>query len=668
MRLPACRPLLLTLALAAAPAPARAQSRPIQLSDLAQQVRLSDPQLSPDGRSILLLVARPDYEQNRWDSDLSLVDAATGVLRPLTPERHRVTSPRWAPGGRRIAFLSPDSAGKPQLFVLPLAGGDARQLTEARRGVASFAWSPDGRRLAFTTEDEPAPRSGEERHNRSFEVGDNGYLATEAALPVHVWLVADEGGQAERITSGVAGVALERPDLAWSADGRWLAFLGKPRPESGEMAHSTIELLDLTTRTRRTVGGSAAFSVWVGFSPDSRLLAFKRERGDVPGFTPAGIFLAPVAGAAAGGPRDVTASIDHDMLVARWLPSGRELLIQGQEGASNVLWVQPLDGRPRRLALGSLQPGEISVAGSGAIAFIATEPQRPEELYLLPAPGSTPRRLTDLNAALGAFRLGRVDTLAWKGPEGQDEDGVVVYPPDFDPARKYPLVLNIHGGPMMGSTRGFAMRDQLLAARGWIVFNPNYRGSANLGAAYQRAIVGDAGDGPGRDVMAGVAALRRLGNVDETRMAVSGWSYGGFMTTWLASHYDVWRAAVAGAAVTDWFDYYDLADNNVWVAFGFGASPWVGGNEAAYRANSPITYAQKIRAPMLILSDVFDPRVPVTQSYKLYHALKDNGVETRFVLYPIGGHVPADPVTQRDINRRWIDWLATHLAARSADR
>jgi len=200
-----------------------------------------------------------------------------------------------------------------------------------------------------------------------------------------------------------------------------------------------------------------------------------------------------------------------------------------------------------------------------------------------------------------------------------------------------------------------------MAARDWVVFSPNYRGSNNMGRKFQRAVINDAGDGPARDVMAGIAAVKARGFIDENRIAVSGWSYGGFMTTWLIAHYQGWKAAVAGAAVTDWFDWYNLSAINVWCGYGLGGSPWLNNNAQRYWQQSPISYAPNIRTPTLILSNIDDPVVTVTQSYKLYHALKDNGVPVQFIAYPVPGHLPEDPVHQQDMFQRWIDWIERHF-------
>jgi dipeptidyl aminopeptidase/acylaminoacyl peptidase len=235
-------------------------------------------------------------------------------------------------------------------------------------------------------------------------------------------------------------------------------------------------------------------------------------------------------------------------------------------------------------------------------------------------------------------------------------------PPGFSPGARYPLVLLVHGGPTASSTEEFYSRGQLLAAQGWLVFQPNYRGSDNRGNAFQRAIASSAAEGPGRDIMAGVAALVRRGIVDTTRMAVSGWSYGGYMTAWLLGRYpEKWRAAVAGAAPVSLFDMYNLSDLNVMRRHAITASPWVGDRIGAWLAESPLTNVWRIRAPTLIMSNTGDARVAVTGSYTLYRALKDNKVPVQFIGYPGPGHAPGDPVRQRDVDRRWIEWLNTYL-------
>lgn len=457
-----------------------AQQRRMQLEDLGRVVRVADPQIAPDGKSIVIVVARANYDENRYDSDLVLVDIASGNQRTLTSERRSVSQPRFSPSGDRIAFLS---------NVAPSTGGAGRSLTSA---------------------------------------------------------------------------------------------------------------------------------------------------------------------------------IDRNMARSIWMPDSKSLLVGANDGTRVSLWLQPLDGPARKLDLGRLSPSssfwvDVAVGKDGAIAFTATDPSRPAELYYMASAAAPPKRLTNLNAEVAGLALGRTDVISWQS-DGFTHNGIVTYPPDFSNNQKYPLVLVIHGGPTAASLETFATNAQLMAAKGWVVFQPNYRGSDQIGNVYERAIVNDSGAGPGRDVMAGIETLKQRGFVDTTRIAVSGWSYGGYMTTWLLGNYQGWRVAVAGAAVTDWLDQYNLGDANVRRGAAFGGSPWTDPKRMqAYIEQSPITYASRIRTPTLVMTNTQDYRVTPTQSFKLYHALKDNGVPTKFIAYPIYGHSASDPVRQRDVQRRWIEWIEQYF-------
>jgi dipeptidyl aminopeptidase/acylaminoacyl peptidase len=373
-----------------------------------------------------------------------------------------------------------------------------------------------------------------------------------------------------------------------------------------------------------------------------------------------GVAVAPAAG---GEAKTITTAIDRNIASAIWMPDGKALLVGSNDSTRVSLWVQPVEGAARKLDLGDLSPNssyhvDVSVGRDGALAFTASSPRRPSELYYMPSTDGPVKRLTDVNAETAALPLGRTEVVEWKNDDFS-ENGILTYPSDFSPSQKYPLVLLIHGGPRAASMLTFSAPAQLMAAKGWLVFQPNYRGSDNLGGAYQRAIANDAGEGPGRDVMAGIEAIKQKGIVDDTRMAVSGWSYGGYMTVWMLGHYDVWKAAVAGAAVTDQLDQSTLGDGTNTRG---ATSAWINPQSMERaRAQSPITNASKIKAPTLILHNVGDYRVTITQSYKLFHALKDAGVTTQFFAYPISGHNAADPVRQRDVQRRWVEWLERYL-------
>lgn len=348
------------------------------------------------------------------------------------------------------------------------------------------------------------------------------------------------------------------------------------------------------------------------------------------------------------------------------MPDGNSLLVGGHDGTQTSMWLQPLTGSAKKLALGDISPSwlfwvDAFVGSRGDIAFTGSTPTQPSELYYMASASDKPRRLTDFNHAIAALALGKAEKFGWKGPDGFQEDGILYYPPDFQKERKYPLVLIIHGGPTASSTTQFSFLPQLMVSHGYVVFSPNYRGSDNLGNAYQRAIWNDAGEGPGRDVMAGIDAVKKLGFVDESKIGVTGWSYGGYMTSWLIGHYQIWKAAMAGAPVTDLYDEYNLSDGNVSDRYGLKGSPYVGDNLKDYRAQSPITYASQMKTPTLIMHDTGDARVTVTQGYSLYHALKDNGVPVKFIAYPVAGHFPGDPVRAMDVDRRWVEWMDQYL-------
>jgi len=259
-------------------------------------------------------------------------------------------------------------------------------------------------------------------------------------------------------------------------------------------------------------------------------------------------------------------------------------------------------------------------------------------------------------------RFGTMERVTWTGHDGVSEDGVLVRPPDFSPTGSYPLVLNIHGGPNSASKRSFNALAQLMAAEGWLVFMPNYRGSDNLGNAYYSAIVGDWGEGPGRDVMAGIAELRKQPWVDRARTAVSGWSYGGYMTAWLLGRYpDEWRAGMAGAPVTSLEDEYNFSDGNIGWRYLFNGSPWRQEFKQKYVEQSPITYATHIKAPTLVMTNMEDFRVPPTQAFALHRALEDNGVETEMTAFAGRTHYPVTPVDQQEVLRLWVDWIKRHI-------
>jgi len=640
-------------------------------------VRPSDPQLSPDGKFIAAIVTRSNLDDNRNESQLVSIDAATGAERVLVHDRRGLAQPRWSPDGQRLGFLAAVE-GKNQVFALPMGGGEALAITRAPQGVQQYAWSPDGASIAFVTTDPPAPRTGPERHNKSFEIAHNDFLTTAAPMPAHLWVVPSTGGApARRVTGGPWTLPISFPPsppaapITWTPDGKSVAIVKIESVYSGDFDKAAVQLCDIATGQLRPLTGRTRNEAQPLISPDGKSVAYWSPRdGDTKNVNE--VYVAPIGG---GEGRSVTRAIDRNVQRAIWMPDAKSLLVSANDGTSVSLWVQPVEGPARKLQMGSVVATasfwlDASVNRNGQIAFTASEPAKPVEIYVLDSPSAQPRRLTSYNKALAALELGKSETVHWTGIDGFTNDGVLTYPPDFSPNRKYPLVLYIHGGPRSASKAAFSNYAQLFAAQGWVVFEPNYRGSDNLGNAYQAAIWNDAGAGPGRDVMAGLEMLKKRGWVDEARIAPCGWSYGGYMTTWLLGNYPkVWRAAVAGASVTDWMDQYNLGDSNVRRGSAFGGSPYTDPKRMEQmRLQSPMAYAGNVVAPTLIMATTGDYRVPITQSYRFYHALRDRGITTQFIGYPVADHSPTDPVHQRDVYRRYVSWLKQYLDSPASDR
>ena len=639
---------------------ASAQARHFAADDLPKIVRVGDPQVSPDGKTIAFTVGRANLKEDRWDSEIDFVDVATKRVMVMTHDRMGVGSPRWSPSGDRLAFVAQDSAKKAQIYLLPMGGGDAVQLTRSKTSVSGMAWRPDGAALAFTAPDDEVEKKDEAKFDDAFEVGDGDFLQRSAAVPVHLWVVTADG-EMKRLTSGTWSVPNHlpgsSPKIAFTPDGGSLLFERADTAHTGDSATARLMVLTVASGAVRPLTKAANEETNLALAPDGTKVAYFSLREGKRG-NDTSLFVAPVAG---GARTDVTFALDRSLSGAEWMPDGGSLLVEAPDHTKNAMWIQTLGGKATRLEFGGLNPAAMTVGRRGELAFTATSSDRPAELYYAAKATDAPVQMTHLQTVTVGLTLGKSETVQWK-VDSFDESGVLTYPPDYKVGKKYAMVLYIHGGPKSASMDTFTPSAQILAGKGWLVFEPNYRGSDSDGNAYESAIVHDAGIGPGRDVMAGVKMLETRGIVDEKRIAVSGWSYGGYMTSWLIGNYpDVWKAAVAGAPVTDLVEEYTLSDVQWLSSDIFGPSPYVGDNLKLYQSESPITYASKMKTPTLVLCDVGDYRVPIPEAYKLYHALKDNGVPVKFVAYPVLGHSPADPIRARDIWRRWTAWLEPYL-------
>lgn len=648
-------------------APARGASRTLDAfsyDDLYRIVSIGSPQLAPDGAHALVHVGRSDRANDRRLGELDLVDLADGTLRRIAADLDGAGAARWSPAGDRIAFIASSAAGAPrEAYVARADGSEAHAVTAAPGGVLQFAWRPDGRALAYVALDDAPEKTGDARYLDGYEVGNEAQLARGAARAAHVWLQPLDGTAARPLTgsAGSAAYGDAESTLTFSPDGARLAYVHTPNGVANDATRAAMRVVDVASGTERDLGVVAAHVRDPLFSPDGTRLAYVHAASD-PQVTPNVAYVAAANGTA---PRAVSSAIDRTVLDIGWQPG------------SQTLWFTANDGTQRRayrvvngvahgvpLPISVLSGLDGALARDGSLLFVGSSAQQPDELYLA-RPGAALRRVTHLNDDVAARAGATSERITYPTTTGVRGDAVLVRPAGFDRARRYPLVVIVHGGPTSAELETFDELAQLMAARGWLVLEPNYRGSNNLGARYQAAVRGDKLRGPGRDIEAAIAAVAARGIVDARRLAVSGWSYGAGMTLWMIESRHDWRAAVAGAAVTDIAADYATADDIDADRALVPGSPFTPGGRERARAQSPITYVSSVRTPLLLMTDRGDDRVSPAGVYEFYHALRDLGRPVSLIAYPVDGHWPSDPVRSADVYKRWIDFVARHFASGS---
>ncbi|MBV8748905.1 MAG: S9 family peptidase [Candidatus Eremiobacteraeota bacterium] len=635
--------------------------RPLEERDLRALVSLNDPQIAPDGAHVALVVRRADFAKNRYDNTLVLVDTHTGAARTLVGERRDVDAPRWSPRGDALAFVAtppkdPDAKDEPQpqLYVLPMDGGEAARVTDSKTGVELYAWRPDGRAFAYIARDESPDKKRIEAHDDWFAITDNAWTSRAAPIPSHLWTVDADGKHTRRVTRGTWSLDGEP---AFAPDGRSVYAVRTPSASTNHYRARSLVAVDLASARVREIGHGVRGGDGIRIAPDHRHMLYGAE--DPQAFSQTDLFTSALDGS---GARDVSAQLDRNVQLGLFAPNG-DLITAANDVTRTRLFAISAGGAPRALPLGDVElAGGASVAHDGTLAFVGATPVHPAELYVLRVGANAPRKLTHYNDAVAAHALGATYTITWHGAGGFVDDGVLTAPVNAAAGKRYPLMVLIHGGPTATSTLAFSGLVQLMAARGWYVFQPNYRGSDNLGHRFAQATVPYITSAPGRDVLDGVDAVEKLGIVDTARIGVSGWSEGGLLTSWLIGHDHRWRAAMSGAAVNDWIGYGDMTDAKDFTPSFIGPSPWTSAAmRALYTNESPLTYASDVKTPTLIMTDAGDFRVPTPLAYEFYHAVRATGTPVEMVVIPVNGHNPSDPLHREERTHRWVDWFVTHF-------
>lgn len=626
------------------PAPRRAMT----FDDVMALRAVSDAQISPDGRWVAYTVTRADLEQNASDADIWVVSTTGEPPIRLTTNKKSDTSPRWSPDGKRLAFISAREE-KPQLFVMSPFGGEPERLTENKGGVRALAWSPDGKSIAFVADQEPTA----EEEKRVKEKDDAIVVDTNYKFS-RLWVMDLASKKARLIATG----EMMASDPQWSPDGTRLAFTTNPTPRADDNVLTDIWVAPAAGGAPRKLVENAGPDYAPRWSPDGTQIAYVTS----PGFDVRQVQLAVIP-AAGGTPRMVAPQFLQQPSAPAWSPDGRTLYFGAAVRTTAQLFAVPsAGGMPRALTdvQGVIAGGTVSRDGR-EIAFTLSNGQKPADVYVATIGSGTlvPRQLTDHNPQVRDLALGKTEVVTWKSSDGMEMDGVLIYPIGYVTGKRYPMVASIHGGPAGAWTQTFAASPgnpgQVLAGQGFAVFYPNPRGSSGYGESFLRANIKDWGAGDYRDIQTGIDALVARGIADSTRLAQTGWSYGGYMTAWTLTQTNRFKAVVVGAGLTDMYSMYATNDIPRTLDGYFGAEPW--NDTTEYRKRSAMTFIKNARTPTLILHGQADQRVPIGQAQELYAGLKKNGVPVQLVFYPREPHGLQEPRHQLDKMKREVEWI-----------
>jgi len=624
------------------------------IDQINQLVNITDLHISPDGNHVLFITARRNPDKNTIDRELVVLHIQTRQQKVVGKNLNQISAPTWL-NNEDIALIAATENGR-QVYVLNSISGIAKVITHSSTGIHRYAWSPDEKWLAYLAKEETLKPTSQ--FNDSFEVGDNDMYAANAPLNTHVWLMAADGTLQQITQEGSASTGLTTSTISWSGDSKSVAFTRYTSAHSGSSDFGKNFIYHLISKETKSVTSNRDNESSPLFTPTNQQIWFPYPRAGVA----ANISDWHEVNLKSGLISNITAPLDRQIDKVVWMPDGK-VLLNGIDHNGSALWFWN-QSKFTKTDIGTItRLSDISVSKKGSIVLSGLTTTGGMEVYVKPTLDDKPVLLTDFNSFVKELKLGKQEMLVWNSTNGLQPNGVITYPPDFFPEKKYPLVLYIHGGPTASSLPGFNPLPQAMAAKGWIVFEPNYRGSNNLGNKFQSAISADPSEGPGQDIMSGVNALKERAYVDPEQIAVTGWSYGGWMTSWLIGRYpDEWKAAMAGAAPVDFTDMYSLNDLNRMKRHAIVESPYASQTnlEWAYK-NSPIWNFHQIKTPTLIMSKSADARVTVTGSYKLFGALRDHNVETQFIAYPGPDHFPSDPVRALDVYTRWIDWIDKHF-------
>jgi dipeptidyl aminopeptidase/acylaminoacyl peptidase len=678
----ATRILRWTLVALTAAMPALLQAGQVTVDDLMRLSSVSDVRISPDGTQVAYVVSTPSLETAAHEAILYRIPAAGGTPLRLTRATRIFNKPlpspwlRWSPDGALLSFIG-YVGDVPQVMAMQSAGGEPWALTAVKDGVTRYEWSPDGKHIAFIASDPTAAEDERRIKNKSFVVH-----VDRSERPPRLWLQGVSDGAAQAITPADKTVL----DFHWAPDGKNLAYAAADVPGFQASYSSSIYTVAIGGGEPRAIVRRPGTNRMPQYSPDGRLIAFISAGGQ-PGMISAQDLYVVAADGTGAAPRGLTVSLQAWVNEFSWAPDGRSLYYIPNEqtnGAGEHMFEQAIyrvaldGGPPQVMTPGRIANFSLTLSADGrSIAYRSVESRTMGDVYVQRLPEGPARKLTDINPQLRNLQLGDLAPVHWKSFDGKEIWGLLLTPPGFRHGTRIPMVVYCHGGPIGGYTYGIFPQFahipgqvdpypvEAMASAGMAILFPMPRGGSGYGIEGFRAIVNRWGEDDYRDIMAGVDALVAQGIADPERLGVMGASYGGYMTDWIVTQTNRFKAASTGASISDLINLYYFSDAGDIVAEYFGL-PWE--DTASLIRHSPITHVRNVSTPLLIQHGENDNRVPLSQAREFYKALTALQKTVEFDIYPRGGHVNFEPPLEREYMLRNLEWFRRWLKPEPADQ
>ena len=635
-------------------------SEPLTFDELSQLKQIGDPQISPDGSVVAYVVAEsalgvgePSSKSSIW-----LVNVDGGEPRRVTTGTSTDNHPRWSPDGSQLAFGSDrEIRGAAQIYLLGSGPGEARRLTDFADGVSDFEWAPDGKSMAAVATDSKPER----------DAGDDRILYEDEPRFGRLWTLNLESGSVKQVTAA----DLHIWEFCWAPDGSAVAAITSDKPHRWDWYRSRLSRIDVISGEITTLHEPDRQLARPAWSPDGKWIAVVTSVWSDPGMTGGDVLLVAGDGSEV---RHLAGNDPRSHLSLHWEPDGRSLLTGAMERGTAAMSQVTLDGSTETLWREEKNFASYGVTTSrdaGTVAAVIAAFNQPAEVWVGRAGADVEwRRLTSHNDALIDRLPGSIESRIWHAADGQEIQGWLVWPDNVPHGTAAPMVTIIHGEPTGTSPnsypeRGTSMWVPALLRRGVAVFFPNARGSAGWGLTFAEANQRDMGGADLQDILAGVDDCVSKGIADPDRLGVCGWSYGGYLTAWAVTQTDRFKAAIAGASITNWVSFHGTSDIPAFDEFFYRSSPYE--LDGPYVKFSPIYAAGRVTTPTMFLHGERDLICPVGQAMEMFGLLRDRGVPTECIIYPREGHPIREDAHRRDMHQRGVDWLCRWMGVTRVD-